>query len=627
MHDPSLETSTRFNNMTVPAGMSKPQQKILEGVLSKVQSDLHRSNPYIQDFKQIMEINEEELSEGKIVISAKATPAGEHERRYNDQLNLKEVSILTNSKPHDLVLQQRGGGLQTISDLNPKGMPLHFTLLFPHGTYGWDPTTLHKDRKRRVTPREFYVYHLNKRDPNYDYLLLGGRLFQEWICMAWVTVENQKLNFQRMNQKALRADSYKNVREATEERRRDLAPREDGLFGDDNCQPAVGRKILSSSFVGSPRWYNAQFQDWMAICREYHKPDFFITMTCNPKWPEITEHLKNGQSAQDRPDLVGRVFKQKKDQLMHDIVVGEVLGKVAAHMHVIEFQKRGLPHAHILIILADRPPLTAEYVNSIVSAELPPDPAEAETEDEAKQRERLQKIVLSSMIHGPCGADNPNCACMDNGRCTKRFPKDFQKQTVVDTDNHYPTYMRRSPEDGGRQVVCEKTGRTIDNRWVVPYIAFLSLRFDCHINGELCSSPKAAKYLYKYATKGSDRAMVATEVGGQTDTSRDEITQYEDLRLVGSSEATWHLMAFPIARRYPPVQALRVHTEDQQQVVFDEGAEEETLERQRETELTAFFTLNAKLSSDEGTDIQSLPTYVEVPKQFRYDKNKKEWMK
>ena len=57
------------------------------------------------------------------------------------QVNLQEVSILTNSQPHDLVLQRRGGGLQNISDLNPKGMPLHFTLLFPHGTYGWDPAT------------------------------------------------------------------------------------------------------------------------------------------------------------------------------------------------------------------------------------------------------------------------------------------------------------------------------------------------------------------------------------------------------------------------------------------------------------------------------------------------------
>ena len=55
-------------------------------------------------------------------------------------------------------------------------MRLHLTLLFPHGTYGWDPTTLHKDRKRRVRHREFYVYHLNKRDTKYDYLLLGGRL-------------------------------------------------------------------------------------------------------------------------------------------------------------------------------------------------------------------------------------------------------------------------------------------------------------------------------------------------------------------------------------------------------------------------------------------------------------------
>ena len=90
--------------------------------------------------------------------------------------------------------------------------------------------------------------------------------------MAWVAVENQKLMFQRMNQKALRADTYKNIKEATEMQRNELAPREDGMFNDDNQHPAVGRKILSSSFPGSPRWYNAKFQDGMAICREYRKP-------------------------------------------------------------------------------------------------------------------------------------------------------------------------------------------------------------------------------------------------------------------------------------------------------------------------------------------------------------------
>ena len=63
--------------------------------------------------------------------------------------------------------------------------------------------------------------------------------------------------------------------------------------------------------------------------------------------------------------------------------------------------------------------------------------------------------------------------------------------------------------------------------------------------------------------------MVATVVRpDHTETPRDEITEYEDLRSVGSSEATWHLMAFPITNRYPPVHALRVHTEDQQQVII-----------------------------------------------------------
>ena len=100
----------------------------------------------------------------------------------------------------------------------------------------------------------------------------------------------------------------------------------------------------------------------------------------------------------------------------------------------------------------------------------------------------------------------------------------------------------------------------------MPYNPFLTLHYNCHINVECCASPKAAKYLYKYVTKGSDRAMVATEVEGGSVQPRDEIAEYEDLRSVGSSEATWHLMAFPISRRYPPVQALRVHTEDQQQV-------------------------------------------------------------
>ena len=230
------------------------------------------------------------------------------------------------------------------------------------------------------------------------------------------------------------------------------------------------------------------------------------------------------------------------------------------------------------------------------------------------------------MIHGPCGSENPSCVCMENGKCTKKFPKEFQKQTSINEDSNYATYRRRAPEDGGRQVVCPKTQRIIDNRWVVPYNPFLSIGFNCHINVERCTSPKAAKYLYKYVTKGSDRAMVATVVENNAGNLRDEISEYEDLRSVGSSEATWHLMAFPIADRYPPVQALRVHLEDQQQVVFDEGTAEEALEKQRETELTAFFKLNETVREGSNLNVSSMPRYIDLPKKYRYDKAKKQWI-
>lgn len=64
-------------------------------------------------------------------------------------------------------------------------------------------------------------------------------------------------------------------------------------------------------------------------------------------------------------------------------------------------------------------------------------------------------------------------------------------------------------------------------------------------------------------------------------------------------------------------------------MVFDEGTEEEALERQRNTELTAFFEVNAKLASESAglLDLQSLPTYVEMPKKYTYNKSKKEWIK
>ena len=609
--DPQMEFTQRIENLHLPVTTTKPQQAIIKQLVHEIQGVIHEFNPFVKDFKQILELPADEIAMGKVVISAKG-PNNEHRRRYNTQTNLKEVRIVTNSEPHDLVVHLRGGGLQTIHDMNPNGMPLHFTLLFPLGTHGWDPQVLHTEGNRRVTTREFFTFHMNarseeKNNGNGNYIHKGGKLYQEWLCMAWCSVEDQRLKYQRQNQKALRADSYRSVKEVVEERMRELAPRQDALYPDDHQRPAtIGRMILSSSFQGSPRWYNSKFQDAMAIVREYHKPDLFITMTCNPHWPEIQRELAEGQSPQDRPDVVARSFKKRKDQFIRDIVYGKKFGTVVAYMWVIEFQKRGLPHLHLLLILenGDRM-LTPELVDNMVVAEMPNDASTVSNAASRAQVKKLEEIVLTNMVHGPCGVHNPSSPCMVNGKCSKGYPKEYVKETVVDPDSYYALYRRRSPQDGGREFTVK--GKTLDNRWIVPYNAYFSLRYNCHINVEACASVKAARYLFKYITKGNDRALVLIEVEGQ----RNEIEEYQDLRSVGSSEATWHLLCFPITDKFPVVIALRVHLEDQQQIVFDPDQEMEALENQRQTELTAFFAFNSQCLSN-GESLDDLPRYTDI---------------
>ena len=90
--------------------------------------------------------------------------------------------------------------------------------------------------------------------------------------------------------------------------------------------------------------------------------------------------------------LPHRVFKLKLQALMHDLLVFRVLGRPIGHLHVIEFQKRGLPHAHILIILApEDKPRNPEQYDGITCAELPDPDAEPE----------LFGTVTECMAHGP----------------------------------------------------------------------------------------------------------------------------------------------------------------------------------------------------------------------------------
>ncbi|RZB65392.1 hypothetical protein D0Y65_041445 [Glycine soja] len=67
--------------------------------------------------------------------------------------------------------------------------------------------------------------------------------------------------------------------------------------------------------------------DGMTICGHIGFPDLFLTLTCNPTWPEIQQKVrKSNLTPHDCPDVVSRIFKMKLNQLMNDLKSGHVFG-------------------------------------------------------------------------------------------------------------------------------------------------------------------------------------------------------------------------------------------------------------------------------------------------------------
>ena len=319
---------------------------------------------------------------------------------------------------------------------------------------------------------------------------------------------------------------------------------------------------------------------------------------------------------------------------MTDLKKNFVFGKAVAHLSVVEFQKRGLPHAHILVILAENDRIkSADEIDDAVVAMVPPLPTcPRPTDDEGArmydQQVKLHHLVLEHMVHNDCST-NPAAPCInEEGFCSKGFPKPFREATTYSEMEIYPDYRRPRPSPEAPPI--KHKGRTVDNRWVVPYSPYLLLKYQAHINVEVCISIESVKYLYKYICKGNDRAMTQlnAEDGPQ---DIDEIQRYQDARCIGSAEACWRLFEFDLFDRSPPVYALPVHLDNEQQVLYREGEDEEAQARLQaraaasppKTELTEW--LNYVVSGGaEGDTAKDAPwrrlTYSEFPSEYSYNR-------
>lgn len=623
LHDPDYATDKRLD-MDFNRGLNRTTIVELDLLIRDV-------NPFIKLYKTAKEmvdrITEEHTPENpepwRVVLSPQMKliyekTDGVHKGRVNLPAAAEVALIIPDELddgrakgPRDLILAERcfdSSGkelpmqkrLNSIHVTHPSYIPLHYTLLYPYGEPGFHyglQLRVGANRKNiRLGQQAFYRYHTMIRHsvaesngtwevPQGQYfnpLFHAQALFEQYLVDSFAACQEKTLLWIRNNQDKLRADVYSGLA--------------DSLHAGDTDARQIGKRvILPSSFTGSDRYMQQAYQDAMAMVRRQGKPSFFITFTCNPKWREITNHLMPGQQARDRPDLIARVFNLKAKELIKDLKEG-FFGLYVGHVMTIEYQKRGLPHMHLLLnVSRDFPYDTPDLVDQVVSAELPNKEIDPEAYD----------IVTSSMLHGPCGEDNPGLPCMfEFGKpslrgCTKDFPKAFQATTTLPDDkSSFPNYRRR---DDRQYHTIRKLGKEIkmDNRWVVPYNPALLRKFKAHINIEVCANLGAIKYVYKYIEKGHDRTAIQVE----DELKEDELYQYVAGRYLTPAEAYWRLHEFDTNSCYPPVTRLDVHLEDQQTVFYGECANaNELLDRMAKsrTKLLSWFEYNRQNAHLKG---------------------------
>jgi hypothetical protein len=631
-----------------------------------IQDELERiKNPYIDSFLQNREAlqppGEATRTQPKTlkfsIVESKA-----HDPRTWNAPTTDEVAALiplhADVGNRDIVLRYREDGrLQFINEQMREYVALRYPLFFPYGEPGWypnyplrgfpynqsnaqparqeppcaeelllspedrednargadasddeaagagddPPLRRGKHGSMRVTMQQFYKYIFQSR-ADLPLHMYGGRLLHEFVVDAFAAISSSRLQWLRANQNSIRIANYAGLI--------DSVGQNEGLTGND-----VGQAVLlPASFTGSPRQMRNSYLDAMAIARFFGSPDLFVTMTCNPAWKEVDEFLARGQTGRDRPDAQNRVFYVKLQHLFFLLQMKEVFGKVRAICHTIEFQKRGLPHAHILVIL-DRAakPTETEQIDRMISAEIP-----------TKEDPLLYDIVARFHLHHPCGRKNPHASCMRDGKCRWGYPQAFRNETSF-RKGAGPLYRRR---DNGSQII--RRGVVYDNRHVAGYNPYLLKTFNCHLNVESCAGFEAVKYVYKYVYKGPDYAVleVSSEASAPGDAQQqqqqpvDEIAQFIEARYVSAHEAFWRIFEFKTHGRTVAVVQLQIHLEHQHWVTIQ--AQQELADRMEDealhhTQLTEYFATNQNDLNARGL------LYQDFPQQYTWDQARKRW--
>uniref|UniRef100_A0A183C069 ATP-dependent DNA helicase n=1 Tax=Globodera pallida TaxID=36090 RepID=A0A183C069_GLOPA len=483
---------------------------------------------------------------------------------------------------------------------------------------------------RHAGPQQRNHWH----DPHW--LWWARRLAEFFVCLLNNRIDRDKFANIKKNQPEQRSMLPAHLVRHFEREAQKQLDRQGQPLGD---RAQLGRIFLAPRTLrGSRAYYQLQFADAMAICRQLGAPHLLITFTMNSAAKEFDTMLWEGQRWYNRPDISDRLFIDKSKEFLKDIVQRQVMGPVKAWFYSVEHQERGLPHIHLCLILdfARMQMSMEDYIDDYISAEIPELPHDGDNSHAAKLQRLFRRFILDNMYH-TCSSRY----CLVDGKCTKHFPRPFAEQTVIDDRVVGVQYRRRPPAhseterlQNPERYACAVSGK--DNRFVVPHNRFLALKYRSHINVEWIQGDACIKYVLKYVMKGCQLAFVqivpdtAATTAGTVVVNYDEFRQIRMARYQTPNEALLSIWGNKIVRKSHQVQHQRFHLPGQNRIVVLVGREEERAGEERErieaeqdqhTPLTAYFTLNVTI----GPELAQEHTFLTICNAYWYDRQATQW--
>ena len=131
------------------------------------------------------------------------------------------------------------------------------------------------------------------------------------------------------------------------------------------------------------------------------------------------------QSKQVSPFLITNIFSLYltflRTEKIQCYALNSILCCLLTEVYTIEFQKRGLPLAHILLWLDQVHQINGPAkIDNIIAAEIP----------EKNDDSHLHKLVGKFMNHGPCN-NSSNVVSLKDKHCSKYFPRKFVDVTLI----------------------------------------------------------------------------------------------------------------------------------------------------------------------------------------------------